>query len=39
MASTTDEKKVSVSGHVHDIAAGRLTTVSDARYPQPADNN
>jgi carbonic anhydrase len=26
--------KVSVSGHVHNIATGRLTTALDARYPQ-----
>ena len=25
--------KVSVSGHVYDIATGRLTTTADARYP------
>jgi carbonic anhydrase len=25
--------KVSVSGHVYDIATGRVTTVVDARYP------
>ena len=31
--------KVSVSGHVYDIATGRLTTVLDARHPQPAGNN
>jgi carbonic anhydrase len=31
--------KVSVSGPVYDIATGRLTTVLDARYPQPAVNN
>jgi carbonic anhydrase len=31
--------KVSVSGHVYDIATGRLTTVLDARYPKPAENN
>ena len=30
---------VSVSGHVYDIATGRLTTVLDARHPQPAGNN
>jgi carbonic anhydrase len=24
---------VSVSGHVYDIATGRLTTTVDARYP------
>jgi carbonic anhydrase len=28
--------KVSVSGHVYDIATGRVTTVLDARYPQLA---
>jgi carbonic anhydrase len=28
--------KVSVSGHVYDIATGRVTTVLDARYPTPA---
>lgn len=27
--------KVSVSGHVYDIASGRLTTTLDARYPKP----
>jgi carbonic anhydrase len=26
--------KISVSGHVYDIATGRLTTTLDARYPQ-----
>src|SRR5256884_6406931 len=31
--------QVSVSGHVYDIATGRLTTVLDARHPQPAGNN
>jgi carbonic anhydrase len=25
--------KVSVSGHVYDIATGRVTTAVDARYP------
>ena len=25
--------KVSVSGHVYDIATGRVTTTLDARYP------
>ena len=25
--------KVSVSGHVYDIATGHVTTVEDARYP------
>jgi carbonic anhydrase len=29
--------KVSVSGHVYDIDTGRVTTILDARYPQPAD--
>jgi len=28
--------KVSVSGHVYDIATGRVTTVLDAKHPQPA---
>ena len=28
--------KVSVSGHVYDIATGRVTTTLDARHPQPA---
>ena len=27
--------KVSVSGHVYDIATGRVTTTVDAGYPQP----
>jgi hypothetical protein len=27
---------VSVSGHVYDVATGRVTTVLDARYPTPA---
>jgi carbonic anhydrase len=31
--------KLSVSGHVYDIATGRVTTVLDARHPQPAGNN
>ena len=31
--------KVSVSGHVYDIATGRLTSVVDARHPQLAGNN
>jgi len=29
--------KVSVSGHVYDIATGRVTTTVDARYPGSAD--
>ena len=31
--------KVSVSGHVYDIATGRVTTVLDARHPQLAGTN
>ena len=31
--------KVSVSGHVYDIATGRVTTVLDDRHPQLAGNN
>ena len=27
--------KVSVSGHVYDVATGRVTTAVDARYPEP----
>ena len=33
LASALLSPKVSVSGHVYDIAAGRLTTTVDARYP------
>ncbi len=32
LASPSRSPKVSVSGHVYDIATGRLTTVLDARY-------
>jgi carbonic anhydrase len=39
LAAPSLSPKVSVSGHVYDIATGRLTTVLDARYPQPAANN
>ena len=39
LAAPSISPKVSVSGHVYDIAIGRLTTVLDARYPQPAVNN
>jgi carbonic anhydrase len=39
LAAPSVSPKVSVSGHVYDIATGRLTTVLDARYPHPADNN
>ena len=31
--------KVSVSGHVYDIATGLVTTTLDARYPQPLARN
>jgi len=34
LASPLLSQKVSVSGHVYDIATGRVTTVLDARYPQ-----
>ena len=37
LASPSLSRKVSVSGHVYDIASGRLTTTLDARYPQPAE--
>jgi carbonic anhydrase len=30
--------KVSVSGHVYDIATGRVTTVLDAKHPQKASS-
>jgi len=33
LASPLLTPKVSVSGHVYDIATGRLTTTLDARYP------
>jgi carbonic anhydrase len=33
LASPSLPPKVSVSGHVYDIATGRLTTTHDARYP------
>jgi carbonic anhydrase len=33
LASPRLSPKVSVSGHVYDIATGRLTTIVDARYP------
>ena len=39
VAAPSLSPKVSVSGHVYDIATGRLTTVLDARYPQPAVSN
>jgi carbonic anhydrase len=31
--------KVSVSGHVYDIATGRVTTTVDARYPSSPVND
>ena len=36
LAASSLSPKVSVSGHVYDIATGRVTTVLDARHPQPA---
>ena len=35
LASPLLSPKVSVSGHVYDIATGRVTTTVPARYPQP----
>jgi carbonic anhydrase len=35
LASPLLSPKVSVSGHVYDIATGRVTTAVDARYPAP----
>jgi carbonic anhydrase len=34
LASPMLSPKVSVSGHVYDVATGRVTTALDARYPQ-----
>jgi carbonic anhydrase len=39
LASPLLSPKVSVSGHVYDIATGRVTTTIDARWPQPTVNN
>jgi carbonic anhydrase len=39
LASPLLSPKVSVSGHVYDIATGRLSTVLDARHPQLARNS
>ena len=39
LAAPSLSPKVSVSGHVYDIATGRVTTVLDARHPQPASNS
>jgi carbonic anhydrase len=36
LASPRLSPKVSVSGHVYDIATGRVTTAVDARYPEPS---
>jgi carbonic anhydrase len=36
LASPMLSPKVSVSGHVYDVATGRVTTVLDARYPEPS---
>jgi carbonic anhydrase len=36
LASPSLSPKVSVSGHVFDLATGRVTTAVDARYPQSA---
>jgi carbonic anhydrase len=39
LAAPSLSPKVSVSGHVYDIATGRFTTVLDARHPLLAGNN
>ena len=39
LAAPSLSPKVSVSGHVYDIATGRVTTVLDAGHPQHAGNN
>src|SRR6516164_5445569 len=39
LAASSLSPKVSASGHVYDIATGRVTTVLDARHPQLAGNN
>jgi carbonic anhydrase len=39
LAAPSLSPQVSVSGHVYDIATGRVTTVVDARYPQLAGNS
>ena len=39
LAAPSLSPKVSVSGHVYDIATGRVTTVLDARHPQLAGTN
>ncbi len=35
LSSPLISPKVSVSGHVYDVATGRVTTELDARYPDP----
>ena len=39
LASPLLSPRVSVSGHVYDIATGRVTTVLDARYPSSPVND
>ena len=39
LAAPSLSPRVSVSGHVYDIATGRVTTVLNARHPQLAVNN
>lgn len=39
LASPSLSPKVSVSGHVYDIATGRVTTTLDARYPSSPVND
>jgi carbonic anhydrase len=39
LASPLLPPRMSVSGHVYDVETGRVTTVLDARHPQPAGNN
>jgi carbonic anhydrase len=39
LAAPSLSPKVSVSGHVYDIATGCVATVLDARHPQPAGTN
>jgi carbonic anhydrase len=36
LASPLLPRVMSVSGHVYDVETGRVTTVADARYPEPA---
>jgi len=39
LASPLLPPQMSVSGHVYDVETGRVTTIVDARHPQPAGNN